>query len=399
MSIGASVACPPAARMRSSSSSSAPVVRATATTWWLAASASAIAAPRPREAPVTRAMGGACGSVMPWQIPPPGRQIKDNRLTFDAVRRKSRADTDKGGTRDARTNTDTGRDWPRGPRSQGGADLRRLALHRAGGAGERAILPGAADAVDPRDPDRRADLWVKAGGGNAAGLSRPGRDGFAGLCRRHEHGLAGGADRGLPLRLRRHGVARRSRGRAGPCPWRILHGAVRHRDLGAALHPRPRLARRGDGQGRARPLGLLDGPLPAGRSGQGRDRGDGRLGRLEGAGGGQGLSPPSLTDETRPRPALTGAVFHAPGRARRSGRLPRARITTPSPIAATVAPSMLSPLVTVSTRPSSRSSARALSGPCIVPSSVSRPVGSALGWVAAARVAAGVSVWSVMMVL
>src|SRR5580700_608148 len=54
---GTSVAVPPAARMASSSSSSPPTVRATATTWAPArASASAVAAPMPREAPVTRAM-------------------------------------------------------------------------------------------------------------------------------------------------------------------------------------------------------------------------------------------------------------------------------------------------------------------------------------------------------
>ena len=44
----------------------------------------------------------------------------------------------------------------------------------------------------------------------------------------------------------------------------VLDGGLRHRDLGAALHPRPRLARGGDGHGRGRSLGLLDGPVPAG---------------------------------------------------------------------------------------------------------------------------------------
>jgi hypothetical protein len=46
------------------------------------------------------------------QIPSSRERIKDNRLTFDTLRRKSPAERDKGGTRDARTNTDTGRYRP-----------------------------------------------------------------------------------------------------------------------------------------------------------------------------------------------------------------------------------------------------------------------------------------------
>src|SRR5450830_264049 len=62
---GTSVALPPAAVMASSSSSSPPWVRATAITCAPAfASASAVAWPMPREAPVTRAMREARGFVI-----------------------------------------------------------------------------------------------------------------------------------------------------------------------------------------------------------------------------------------------------------------------------------------------------------------------------------------------
>ena len=64
-SIGAIVALPPAAWMRSSISSSPPVVRAVSTTCApCAASASAVAAPIPREAPVTSAIWSARGLVI-----------------------------------------------------------------------------------------------------------------------------------------------------------------------------------------------------------------------------------------------------------------------------------------------------------------------------------------------
>src|SRR5210317_2552513 len=52
--------------MRSSSSSSAPVVRATATIWWVRLSAKAKAAPRPREAPVIRAIFRVMAAGLFW---------------------------------------------------------------------------------------------------------------------------------------------------------------------------------------------------------------------------------------------------------------------------------------------------------------------------------------------
>jgi hypothetical protein len=67
-SSGAMVALPPAAWMRSSTSSSALAVRATRMTWApAAASASAVAAPMPRLAPVTSASLPAKGFESSWR--------------------------------------------------------------------------------------------------------------------------------------------------------------------------------------------------------------------------------------------------------------------------------------------------------------------------------------------
>ena len=106
---------------------------------------------------------------------------------------------------------------------------------------------------------------------------------------------------------------------------------------------------------------------------------------------------PAGLQRDRARPSGRGffmraCVFTYSGMTSREVVPPLATITTPSPMAMTVADPMRSPGPTVSIRPRWRSRARARSGPWSVPRRLSGASGSAPVCVAAARAAAGVVV-------